>query len=92
MKQSSDVTRGSEQAASGGQPKLRLPRKTESHSPTGQRASAGAPRSEVSPEERRCMIAVAAYYRAERRSFAPGGELEDWCAAEAEIDQRLQHA
>ena len=31
------------------------------------------------------MIAVAAYYRAERRGFAPGHELEDWFAAEAEI-------
>lgn len=30
-------------------------------------------------------IAVAAYYRAERRGFAPGHELEDWLAAEAEI-------
>jgi hypothetical protein len=29
-------------------------------------------------------IAVAAYFRAERRGFAPGGELEDWLCAEAE--------
>lgn len=33
------------------------------------------------------MIATAAYYRAERRGFAPGAELEDWLAAEAEIDR-----
>ena len=31
------------------------------------------------------MIAEAAYYRAERRGFEPGHELEDWFAAEAEI-------
>ncbi len=31
------------------------------------------------------MIAEAAYYRAEKRSFAPGFELEDWLAAEREI-------
>jgi hypothetical protein len=31
------------------------------------------------------MIAEAAYYRAERRGFAPGFELEDWLAAEREI-------
>lgn len=31
------------------------------------------------------MIAMAAYYRAERRGFAPGHDLEDWFAAEAEI-------
>lgn len=31
------------------------------------------------------MIAEAAYYRAQRRGFEPGRELEDWLAAEAEI-------
>lgn len=30
-------------------------------------------------------IAVAAYYRAERRGFAPGGELADWLEAEREL-------
>lgn len=30
-------------------------------------------------------IAEAAYYRAERRGFAPGGEAHDWFEAEAEI-------
>jgi hypothetical protein len=33
----------------------------------------------------RAMIAEAAYYRAERRGFKPGHELEDWLAAEADI-------
>jgi hypothetical protein len=41
----------------------------------------------VSPEERRSMIAEAAYFRAERRGFAVGGELEDWVQAEGEIDR-----
>jgi hypothetical protein len=36
----------------------------------------------------RRMIAEAAYCRAERRRFQPGHELEDWLAAEGEI-QRL---
>jgi hypothetical protein len=31
------------------------------------------------------MIAEAAYYRAERRGFQPGFEIEDWLAAESEI-------
>jgi len=31
-------------------------------------------------------IAEAAYRRAERRGFAPGGELDDWLAAEREYD------
>jgi DnaK suppressor protein len=32
------------------------------------------------------QVAEAAYYRAERRGFEPGCELDDWLAAEAEID------
>ena len=31
------------------------------------------------------QIAVAAYYRAERRGFAPGQELNDWLEAEREV-------
>lgn len=31
------------------------------------------------------MIAQAAYYRAEKRGFGPGQQLDDWLAAEAEI-------
>ena len=37
------------------------------------------------PTRRRAMIAEAAYYRAERRGFEPGHELEDWLEAEAEV-------
>jgi hypothetical protein len=33
-------------------------------------------------------IAELAYFRALQRDFEPGRELEDWLAAEAEIDQR----
>jgi len=31
------------------------------------------------------QVRVAAYFRAERRGFVPGCELEDWLAAEAEV-------
>jgi hypothetical protein len=41
------------------------------------------------PERRRAMIAEAAYLLAERRGFLPGHELQDWLAAEAEIDLQL---
>lgn len=41
------------------------------------------------PERRHALVAEAAYYRAERRGFAPGSELEDWCAAEHDIDSSL---
>jgi hypothetical protein len=37
-------------------------------------------------ERRQRMIAEAAYHRAEQRNFEPGHELEDWLAAEREID------
>jgi hypothetical protein len=40
-------------------------------------------------ERRRTLIAEAAYYRAQRRDFAPGHELEDWLAAEEEVDRLL---
>jgi len=40
-------------------------------------------------DDRHAAIAEAAYYRAERRGFAPGHELEDWLAAEAQIEKRL---
>jgi len=34
---------------------------------------------------RQAMIAEAAYYRAERRGFAPGFELDDWLLSESEL-------
>ena len=48
-----------------------------------------SPPSFIGPEQRRAMIAEAAYYRAERRGFETGRELEDWCLAESEIDGKL---
>lgn len=38
------------------------------------------------PSTRRQRIAEAAYYRAERRGFAPGLEEDDWLEAEKQID------
>lgn len=35
------------------------------------------------------MISDAAYYRARKRGFAPGRELDDWLAAEAEISSQF---
>lgn len=42
--------------------------------------------------ERIAMISDAAYFRAEQRAFAPGHELEDWVAAEREVDALLAAA
>lgn len=36
------------------------------------------------------LIRTAAYFRAERRGFAPGGELEDWFEAEREVDRWIE--
>ena len=47
-------------------------------------------RAPVSVDDRRAMIAEAAYLRAERRGFTPGHETEDWLAAEEEVDGLLQ--
>lgn len=46
-------------------------------------------RAALSPEQRRAMIPQAAYFRAEQRGFAPGAELQDWLAAEVEIERAL---
>ena len=48
---------------------------------TQSRAAIAAP----SAAEREEMVRTAAYFRAERRGFAPGYEWEDWLAAEAEV-------
>ena len=43
----------------------------------------------VTAEERRKMIAAAAYYKAQARGFAPGNEEDDWLLAEREVDTIL---
>lgn len=37
------------------------------------------------PVDLRAMISETAYYRAKKRGFAPGYELEDWLMAEREV-------
>jgi hypothetical protein len=43
----------------------------------------------VDPQQRNALIARAAYFRAMNRGFAPGDDLADWLAAEAEVDAEL---
>jgi hypothetical protein len=50
-------------------------------------SSPNAPDEQAMPVRRR-RVEESAYYRAERRGFAPGAELDDWYAAEAEEDER----
>lgn len=44
---------------------------------------------QISSEERRRMISEAAYFRAMQRGFNGGDSLDDWLAAEREINRRL---
>lgn len=50
------------------------------------RVARKTPAAPMSAEERYRAIAHAAYLRAEKRGFIPGREVEDWLAAEAEVD------
>lgn len=57
------------------------------------RASAGQARGRPASERTVVPVdevAVAAYYHAERRGFAPGFELDDWLAAESELALRTR--
>ena len=42
-----------------------------------------------SPSQRRSYIAVAAYYHAEKKGFNSDCDVDNWLAAEAEIDQMM---
>lgn len=58
------------------------------------RADASPQPNEISVEERRAMIAEAAYYRSQQRIAASGlaDELTDWLEAEQAIDQQITSA
>jgi hypothetical protein len=53
----------------------------------GKRSISGSPTLDSEMLEK--LVREAAYFRAERRGFAPGMELADWLAAEQEVDRLL---
>lgn len=57
--------------------------------PAASRAGKAKSLKNVTPEQRYRMICDAAYFRAERRNFAPENEIQDWLDAEAEINRML---
>jgi DUF2934 family protein len=57
--------------------------------PAETESATGALSADVSPRAREALIAQKAYLRAEVRGFVHGYELEDWLAAEAEVDALL---
>jgi Protein of unknown function (DUF2934) len=80
--------------ASSSPPKVRARQRKSPSSPT--RASdkisshTAAGQAPHQPVDRYASIALAAYFRSQHRGFKPGHEMEDWLAAEAEVDQRLR--
>jgi len=46
---------------------------------------------DIDLEEFREMVAVNAYYRAEKRAFKPGQELDDWLEAKYEIRKQRRY-
>jgi hypothetical protein len=40
-------------------------------------------------DARNAMVREVAYFRAQARGFEPGQEIEDWLAAEHEVDAKL---
>jgi Protein of unknown function (DUF2934) len=68
-----------------------VPAEAARNSPRSRKSPTEAPaRVKVTVEARRALIAETAYLRAERRGFGPGHEVEDWLAAEAEVDALLR--
>ena len=58
--------------------------------PTSQVSStSGGTSSIIPPDQRKHMIEIAAYYRAEHRGFQDGNPLQDWLEAEAEIERLM---
>jgi hypothetical protein len=73
-------------------PRKRAPRRTAAVAAVAAAVPEAAPASQpnfVDPQQRSMLIARAAYFRAMNRGFAPGHELADWLAAEAEVDAEL---
>jgi hypothetical protein len=57
--------------------------------PATSRAGKAKNLKNVTPEQRYRMICDAAYFKAEKRDFAPENEIQDWLDAEAEINRLL---
>jgi len=69
--------------------KAKKPAVQKAKSTPKRRKSTPAKLLEITPEERWRLIAVAAYYKAEKRDFAPGREVDDWLESEREVDELL---
>lgn len=86
-------TTTSKKTSAGAAPRSASAGKAVKSSPAKSRkaATGGNGQAMMNGEDRHNMIAMAAYFRAEQRGFNGGCEMEDWLAAEAEIDAMLYH-
>lgn len=57
--------------------------------PQREQAFSDDTRADLSPEQVYRLIQETAYFKAKARGFAPGGEVQDWIEAEAEVRQRI---
>lgn len=65
---------------------ITVPYSTADNIPTVEAFLAPQESSESAAQARHQAIEEAAYWRAEERAFAPGGELDDWLGAEASFE------
>lgn len=73
-----------------GKPAAKAVETTATRKPTAKPQKKMSPRiNSIAPEQRQEMIAVAAYYRGEKRGFSNEGAIEDWVQAEMEVDRIL---
>ena len=63
--------------------------KRKTSTPKSSRAKKPSATIEISEQQRQGMIAEVAYYKAEQRGFSGGSPVDDWLAAEAEVDALL---
>jgi len=59
--------------------------------PPAQTDDSALPAAQIDPALRHQMIAEVAFSIAQARGFTPSQELDDWLAAEREIEQRLSN-
>ncbi len=78
-------TKAAPKAAWGSKTAARAPAAPAVRATAGKGNPEAQPDPALSAQERDRLIAQAAYFRAEKRGFVPGCELQDWIEAEAEV-------
>jgi len=61
-----------------------------SQNPHSESAQQNIPYFDIGMQQRERMIRESAYFKAQRRGFAPGHQLDDWLEAEREVDEAMR--